>query len=115
MSDDATAYQVVVNDEEQHALWPVGSYPPAGWRVEGFAGSQEECVAHVDTVRRGVRPLGPRRRAEPAAPGGVDGPGGTDGSGGADGSGGTDGSGGADSSAGADDPARADDPAGAGR
>ncbi|SCD26798.1 MbtH family NRPS accessory protein [Streptomyces sp. DvalAA-19] len=59
---DATVYQVVVNDEEQHALWPARTAPPAGWRVEGFQGSEEACMAHVDRVWPDIRPLSLRRR-----------------------------------------------------
>lgn len=59
---DTTMYQVVVNDEEQHALWPARTAPPAGWRVEGFRGSEEECMAHVDRVWPDIRPLSLRRR-----------------------------------------------------
>lgn len=57
-----TPYQVVVNDEEQHALWPVRSPLPAGWRAEGFTGTEEECMAHVDAVWPDIRPLSLRRR-----------------------------------------------------
>ncbi|MFJ1590952.1 MbtH family protein [Kitasatospora albolonga] len=64
---DATVYQVVVNDEEQHALWPARTAPPAGWRVEGFRGSEEECMAHVDRVWPDIRPLSLRRRLADAA------------------------------------------------
>ncbi|MEE1822053.1 MbtH family NRPS accessory protein [Streptomyces sp. BE20] len=64
----ATVYQVVVNDEEQHALWPSGAPLPAGWRAEGFVGTEEECAAHVDRVWPDIRPLSLRRRlAEQAA------------------------------------------------
>ncbi|MFD7735193.1 MbtH family protein [Kitasatospora phosalacinea] len=55
-------YRVVVNDEEQHALWPDGADLPAGWRAEGFAGSEEECTAHVDLVWPDIRPLSLGRR-----------------------------------------------------
>ncbi|MCG6495545.1 MbtH family NRPS accessory protein [Kitasatospora sp. A2-31] len=58
----AAHYQVVVNDEEQHALWPAGTPLPAGWRAEGFTGSEEECSAHVDEVWPDIRPLSLRRR-----------------------------------------------------
>ncbi|WP_406207786.1 MbtH family NRPS accessory protein [Kitasatospora sp. NBC_01560] len=57
----AAQYQVVVNDEEQHALWPAGALLPAGWRAEGFAGTEEECSAHVDRVWPDIRPLSLRR------------------------------------------------------
>ncbi|MFF5828760.1 MbtH family protein [Streptomyces bacillaris] len=64
---DATVYQVVVNDEEQHALWPARTAPPAGWRVEGFQGSEEACMAHVDRVWPDIRPLSLRRRLAESA------------------------------------------------
>ncbi|MEU3495696.1 MbtH family NRPS accessory protein [Kitasatospora cineracea] len=60
-------YRVVVNDEEQHALWPDGTDLPAGWRPEGFAGSEEECTAHVDQVWPDIRPLSVRRRLDAGA------------------------------------------------
>ncbi|MEU2821693.1 MULTISPECIES: MbtH family NRPS accessory protein [unclassified Streptomyces] len=66
---DATVYQVVVNDEEQHALWPARTAPPAGWRVEGFQGSEEACMAHVDRVWPDIRPLSLRRRLAESAEG----------------------------------------------
>jgi MbtH protein len=50
------AQRVVVNDEEQYSLWPVGRELPAGWRDEGFAGTREECLAHVEEVWTDMRP-----------------------------------------------------------
>ncbi|MCW5254228.1 MULTISPECIES: MbtH family protein [unclassified Streptomyces] len=61
MSDE-TRYLVAVNDEEQHALWPEVAPLPAGWRAEGFSGTEEECAAHVDRVWPDIRPLSLRRR-----------------------------------------------------
>ncbi|MER7705097.1 MbtH family NRPS accessory protein [Kitasatospora sp. NPDC097605] len=61
MSTEAP-YQVVVNDEEQHALWPAAAPLPAGWSAEGFTGTEEECAAHVDRVWPDIRPLSLRRR-----------------------------------------------------
>ncbi|MFD5730788.1 MbtH family protein [Streptomyces sp. NPDC058368] len=62
MNTPALRYLVAVNDEEQHALWPAGTPLPAGWRPEGFNGTEEECVAHVDQVWPDIRPLSLRRR-----------------------------------------------------
>ncbi|MEU3224901.1 MbtH family NRPS accessory protein [Streptomyces sp. NPDC006976] len=59
---DQIRYLVAVNDEEQHALWQEGTELPAGWRAEGFSGTEEECVAHVDRVWPDIRPLSLRRR-----------------------------------------------------
>ncbi|MFE3514983.1 MbtH family protein [Streptomyces sp. NPDC059166] len=60
----AAPCQVVVNDEEQHALWPSGSPVPAGWRSTGFSGTEDECTAHIDEVWPDIRPLS--LRAAPA-------------------------------------------------
>jgi MbtH protein len=48
--------KVVVNAEEQYSIWPVGRPNPPGWHDEGFSGSQEDCLAHVDTVWTDMRP-----------------------------------------------------------
>jgi MbtH protein len=52
--------QVVVNDEEQYSLWPLGSQPPAGWRADGFAGSRQECLDHIEAVWTDMRPRSAR-------------------------------------------------------
>lgn len=60
--------QVVVNDEDQYSLWPLDSQPPAGWRAEGFTGTRQECLDHVDQVWTDMRPRSLRERlAEGAA------------------------------------------------
>ena len=52
---------VVVNDEEQYSVWWADTEPPAGWRREGFTGSREECLAHIDRVWTDLRPRSARR------------------------------------------------------
>ncbi|MEO3789454.1 MbtH family protein [Nonomuraea sp. B10E15] len=59
-------HQVVVNDEDQYSLWPADRQPPDGWRAEGFAGSKEECLSHIDQVWRDMRPRSVRLRQEDA-------------------------------------------------
>jgi MbtH protein len=49
-------YQVVVNDEEQYSIWPVGRDVPAGWRAEGVAGTEEQCATHIERVWVDMRP-----------------------------------------------------------
>jgi MbtH protein len=58
---DAVTYLVVLNDEEQYSIWPVGREVPAGWRAEGTQGTREECLAHIDKVWTDMRPLSLRR------------------------------------------------------
>ena len=49
-------FRVVVNDEEQYALWPAGKQNAPGWHDAGVAGTEEECLAHVREVWRDLRP-----------------------------------------------------------
>jgi MbtH protein len=51
-----TSYKVVLNDEEQYSLWEADRPNPPGWRDEGFTGSREACLAHVDQVWTDMRP-----------------------------------------------------------
>lgn len=57
---DEVRYQVVVNHEEQYSIWPADQEPPAGWRPEGTAGSEQECLDRIDTVWTDMRPLSAR-------------------------------------------------------
>jgi MbtH protein len=54
--------QVVVNDEDQYSLWPLDSPPPAGWRADGFTGSRQECLDHIEAVWTDMRPRTARAR-----------------------------------------------------
>ncbi|QYC41592.1 MbtH-like protein [Nonomuraea coxensis DSM 45129] len=47
---------VVVNHEEQYAIWPAGRAVPDGWSATGFAGDRESCLAHVEQVWTDMRP-----------------------------------------------------------
>ncbi|MBW6433300.1 MbtH family NRPS accessory protein [Actinoplanes hulinensis] len=69
MSEQNTAsHRVVRNDEEQYSIWWNDRDLPAGWTAEGFTGSQDECLAHIETVWTDMRPASLRRRmAEQAA------------------------------------------------
>jgi MbtH protein len=60
MSDEQ--FRVVVNDEEQYSIWPQHRENASGWRDAGFGGSQEECLAHIETVWTDIRPRSVRER-----------------------------------------------------
>jgi MbtH protein len=49
-------FMVVVNDQEQYAIWPAGCDLPAGWRSEGTHGDEQECVRRVEAVWTDMRP-----------------------------------------------------------
>jgi MbtH protein len=58
---DSRPYAVVVNDEEQYSIWPQRRDLPAGWRSDGFTGSEEECLAHIEETWTDMRPVSLRR------------------------------------------------------
>lgn len=68
-TEDAAAptaeYEVVVNDEEQHSIWPAGRDLPAGWRASGFRGSKAGALEHIASVWPDITPLSVRRGTGP--------------------------------------------------
>lgn len=55
------SYKVVVNGEEQYALWPEGLAIPAGWRDTGKKGAKAECLEYVKEVWSDLTPLSLRK------------------------------------------------------
>ncbi|MFI9504423.1 MbtH family protein [Nocardia sp. NPDC052566] len=53
-------YLVVVNREEQYSLWEADVPLPAGWLAEGFEGSREQCLEHIERVWTDMTPLSMR-------------------------------------------------------
>ena len=49
-------YLVVINDEEQYSIWEALLPVPGGWHAEGFSGSKQDCLAHVERVWTDMRP-----------------------------------------------------------
>jgi MbtH protein len=64
MPDDAThddethheTYAVVRNDEDQYSIWEADRELPPGWHADGFRGSREACLAHINEVWIDMRP-----------------------------------------------------------
>ncbi|MCP2257817.1 MbtH protein [Streptoalloteichus tenebrarius] len=58
LDDDDTTVRcrVVVNDEEQYSIWPADRENPPGWRDAGFAGTRQECLAHIERTWTDMRP-----------------------------------------------------------
>ncbi|MET8803380.1 MbtH family NRPS accessory protein [Streptomyces sp. NPDC004546] len=57
MSEESTlTWKVVINDEEQYALFPEPLSTPGGWREVGFTGSEEACAEYVDAHWTDMRP-----------------------------------------------------------
>jgi uncharacterized protein YbdZ (MbtH family) len=60
--DDNGTFYVLVNDEEQHSLWPVFAEVPAGWRVVFGEASRAECLDYVERNWTDIRPKTLRER-----------------------------------------------------
>lgn len=54
--DEDGRFFVVVNDEDQHSLWPVFVEVPAGWRTVFGEASKAECLAFVEQNWTDMRP-----------------------------------------------------------
>ncbi|MFH8347405.1 MbtH family protein [Streptomyces sp. NPDC018045] len=59
-NEDGTFF-VVVNDEDQHSLWPAFAEVPAGWRVALGPESRQRCLDHIEENWTDMRPAGLRR------------------------------------------------------
>lgn len=60
---DELVYNVVVNHEEQYSIWLSDRQIPDGWRAEGFSGTKQECLDHIDQVWTDMRPLSLRQES----------------------------------------------------
>ncbi|MET7745010.1 MbtH family protein [Streptomyces sp. NPDC005385] len=54
--DEDGRFNVVVNDEEQHSLWPAFAEVPAGWRVVFGEAARAECLKYVESNWTDLRP-----------------------------------------------------------
>lgn len=54
--DDNGTFLVLVNNEDQHSLWPSFADTPAGWRVVYGEASRAECLDYVDRNWTDIRP-----------------------------------------------------------
>ena len=60
----SSPYLVLVNDEDQHSLWPASADIPSGWTVTFGAASREDCLNHIATTWTDMTPRSLRRRPE---------------------------------------------------
>lgn len=54
--DEDGLFFVLVNDENQHSLWPVFMEVPAGWRVVHGEAGRADCLAYVEANWTDMRP-----------------------------------------------------------
>jgi MbtH protein len=62
--DENAILKVVVNHEEQYSIWPEDRELPLGWKAEGFSGTKQECLDHIEQVWTDMRPLSLRKKME---------------------------------------------------
>jgi uncharacterized protein YbdZ (MbtH family) len=54
--DPQGRYVVLVNDEDQHSLWPSFVDVPAGWRTVFGEDNRDACLAYVEEHWTDLRP-----------------------------------------------------------
>jgi len=54
--DKNASFQVLVNDEGQHSLWPTFIAVPAGWQVALAAIDRDACNAFIEAHWLDMRP-----------------------------------------------------------
>jgi len=54
--DNSGVFLVLVNDEDQHSLWPNFAAIPSGWRSVLGPASREECINYIENNWVDMRP-----------------------------------------------------------
>ncbi|GKU52261.1 hypothetical protein NJB14195_35050 [Mycobacterium montefiorense] len=60
--DEKGSFLVLVNDEDQHSLWPVFASTPAGWRVVYGEADRAACLDYIEQNWSDIRPRSLRER-----------------------------------------------------
>jgi uncharacterized protein YbdZ (MbtH family) len=60
--DDDGSFFVLVNDEEQHSLWPTFAAVPDGWRVVHGEADRAACLDYIEQNWADIRPKSLRER-----------------------------------------------------
>ena len=64
MFEHCESWKVVINLEDQYAIWPDFKSIPSAWREEGKVGSKEEWLNHIKEVGADMRPRSLRELME---------------------------------------------------
>lgn len=62
--DEDGRFYVLVNDEDQHSLWPTFADVPEGWRVVFGEDSRAACLEYVEKNWTDMRPRSLREAME---------------------------------------------------
>lgn len=57
----ANDFMVLINDQEQYAIWPAAKPIPDKWRAIGVTGSREQCLDCIRNAWADMRPLSVRQ------------------------------------------------------
>jgi uncharacterized protein YbdZ (MbtH family) len=60
--DENGSFFVLVNDQEQHSLWPVFADIPSGWRMVFGAAARAACLDYIEQNWTDIRPRRLRER-----------------------------------------------------
>lgn len=63
-TEEKIIYKVVVNEEEQYSIWPIGKENALGWKDAGKSGIKSECLKFIQDVWTDMRPLSLRKKME---------------------------------------------------
>ncbi|WP_431873277.1 MbtH family protein [Amycolatopsis sacchari] len=58
--DPDGTFLVLVNEEEQHSLWPARLAVPTGWRVVHGEDRRQACLDYIEENWTDLRPLSAR-------------------------------------------------------
>ncbi|KPI05689.1 MbtH domain protein [Actinobacteria bacterium OK074] len=54
--DENGSFLVLVNDENQHSLWPVFAEVPAGWKTAFGEDTRQACLEYIEENWTDMRP-----------------------------------------------------------
>ncbi|MGP3990045.1 MbtH family protein [Streptomyces sp. 3N207] len=63
--DENGSFLVLVNDENQHSLWPSFVDVPAGWQVAHPEDTRQVCLEYIETHWTDLRPRSLVEKMEP--------------------------------------------------
>jgi uncharacterized protein YbdZ (MbtH family) len=61
--DDNGKFFVLVNEQDQHSLWPAFVAIPAAWRAVYGEADRPACLQYIEQTWTDIRPASLRRRA----------------------------------------------------
>lgn len=54
--EESGIFEVLINDEDQHSLWPTFMNIPAGWKSVHGPAARGDCIAYIEHNWKDIRP-----------------------------------------------------------